>query len=178
MMELDFLILDFIKENITNPFFDFLMPKITVLGNGGAIWIAIAITLLAIPKYRRGGIALSVGLIMCLVIGNLTLKPLIARMRPFELVENIELLISAPTDYSFPSGHTLSSVTAASILAMINKKFGLFAIPLAVLIAFSRLYLYVHFPSDIVGAIVLSAVISTVVYFIFFKKKVNRKHRV
>ncbi len=170
MTELDFLILDFIKENMANPFLDFLMPKITALGDGGAIWIAATIILLSIPKYRKGGIAMTVGLLMCLLIGNITLKPLIARTRPFELIENIELLIAAPADYSFPSGHTLSSFTAASILTMINKKFGYFAIPLAVMIAFSRLYLYVHFPSDVLASIVLSSVISLVIYILFFKK--------
>ena len=171
MMKLDFLILDFISENIKNPFLDFLMPKISALGNGGLIWIAVTIILLAIPKYRKGGVALAVGLIASLLIGNLTLKPLIARTRPFDLVEGIELLISAPTDYSFPSGHTLSSVIAAAILTMTDKRFGYAAIPLAVLISFSRLYLYVHFPSDILGGVIIGLLISAVIYFIFFKKK-------
>lgn len=171
IMNVDFLILDFIKEYLKNPVFDFLMPKITALGNGGIIWIISAIVLLSIPKYRKGGVALTIGLLAGLLIGNLTLKPLIARTRPFDLVEGIELLIAAPTDFSFPSGHTLSSFIAATILAMIDKRFGYVAIPLAALIAFSRMYLYVHYPSDILGGIVLAAIISTVIYFIFFRKK-------
>ncbi len=170
-MNIDFLILDFIKEYIKNPFFDFLMPKITALGNGGLVWIIAAIVFLAIPKYRKGGVALALGLLAGLLLGNLTLKPLIARTRPFDLVEGIELLITAPTDFSFPSGHTLSSFIAAFILTMIDKRFGYVAIPLAILIAFSRMYLYVHFPSDILGGIVLAAIISAVIYFIFFRKK-------
>lgn len=171
IMNIDFLILDFIKEYLKNPAFDFLMPIITALGNGGIIWIISAIVLLSIPKYRKGGVALSVGLLAGLLIGNLTLKPLIARTRPFDLVEGIELLITAPTDFSFPSGHTLSSFIAAFILTMTDKRFGYVAIPLAALIAFSRMYLYVHFPSDILGGIVLAAIISTAIYFIFFRKK-------
>lgn len=174
MVELDFLILDFIKQNMKNPFLDFVMPKISALGNGGVIWIVTTIILLAIPKYRKGGIALAAGLIAGLIIGNLTLKPLIARVRPFDLIEGIELLIAAPKDFSFPSGHTLSSVIGATILTMTDKRFGYVAIPLAVLIAFSRLYLYVHFPSDILGGIVLGFLISTAIYFIFFKKKSSR----
>lgn len=171
IMNIDFLILDFIKEYIKNPAFDFLMPKITALGNGGLIWIISAVVLIAIPKYRKGGMALAVGLIAGLLLGNLTLKPLIARTRPYELVDGIELLITAPVDFSFPSGHTLSSFVGAFVLTMTDKRFGFVAIPLAVLIAFSRLYLYVHFPSDILGGIVLAAIISTVIYFIFFRKK-------
>lgn len=170
-MNIDFLILDFIKEYLKNPAFDFLMPKITALGNAGMIWIVAAIVLLLVPKYRKGGIALAVGLIAGLLLGNLTLKPLIARTRPFDLVEGIELLITAPRDFSFPSGHTLSSFIGAFILTMTDKRFGYVAIPLAVLIAFSRLYLYVHFPSDILGGIVLAAIISAIIYFIFFNKK-------
>lgn len=170
-MEFEFLVLDFIKEYIKNPFFDFLMPKITSLGNGGLIWIVASIVLLAIPKYRKSGVALSFGLFLCLIIGNLTLKPLIGRTRPFDLVEGIELLITAPTDFSFPSGHTLSSTVAAVVLTMTDKRFGYFAIPLAILIAFSRLYLYVHFITDVLGGVLIGAVISTVIYFMFFRKK-------
>lgn len=171
MMELEFKVLDFIQDFLRCPFLDFLMPKITVLGNSGIIWIITALVLLATKKYRRGGLALAVGLIAMLVIGNLTLKPLIARTRPFELVEGIELLISAPSGFSFPSGHTMSSVVAASILTMIDKRFGYAAIPLAALIAFSRLYLYVHFLTDVLGGIFIGAIISIVVYYIFFNKK-------
>ena len=169
-MEFEFLVLDFIYNYIKNPFLDFFMTKITFLGNGGLIWIAAAIVLLAIPKYRKSGIALSIGLLACLVIGNLTLKPLVARARPYEFVEGIELLINRPADFSFPSGHTLSSVVSASILTMSDKRFGYVAIPLAVLIAFSRLYLYVHFPTDILGGIIIGGVISTVIYFVFYKR--------
>lgn len=171
MIELEFKVLDFIQEFLRCPFLDFLMPKITVLGNDGIIWIVAALVLLATKKYRRGGLALAVGLIAVLLIGNITLKPLIARTRPFDLVENIELLVAAPTDFSFPSGHTLSSVVAAAILTMTDKRFGYVAIPLAVLIAFSRLYLYVHFLTDILGGVLIGAVISTVIYFVFFRKK-------
>ena len=171
MIELEFKILDFIQEFLRCQFLDFLMPKITALGNGGIIWIVAAIILLATKKYRRGGVALATGLALVLLIGNVTLKPLIARTRPFDLIEGIELLIGAPRDFSFPSGHTLSSVVAAAILTMTDKRFGYFAIPLAVLVAFSRLYLYVHFPTDILGGIFIGAIISIFIYYIFFKKK-------
>lgn len=175
MLKFEFLVLDFIKEYIKNPVLDFLMPKITALGNDGLIWIIAAVILLLIPRFRKGGIALSTGLLMCLIIGNIILKPMIARIRPFDMVEGITLLIEAPHDFSFPSGHTLSSVVAASILTMADKRFGYLAIPLAVLIAFSRLYLYVHFLTDILGAVAIGAVISVIIYIVFFKKKDSNK---
>jgi len=173
IMNFEFFVLDFIAEYIKNPFFDFLMPKVTSLGNGGLIWIVASVVFLAIPKYRKSGVSLSLGLLACLIVGNLTLKPLIARVRPFDLVEGVELLITAPADFSFPSGHTLSSTVAAAVLTMTDKRFGYFAIPLAVLIAFSRLYLYVHFLTDVLGGALIGAVISTVIYFVFFRKKYN-----
>lgn len=102
---------------------------------------------------------LLVALALGVLTGNLTLKPLIARPRPCWVDESVRLLIPKPTDYSFPSGHTLSSVIGATVLTKANAKFGLAAIPLAALIAFSRLYLYVHF----LGAAVLGVAIGLLV---------------
>ena len=95
------------------------------------------------------------GLLLSLLVGNGILKPLVGRLRPFEIREGIELIIKAPGGYSFPSGHTVSSVVGATVLTRANKKFGYVAIPLAVLIAFSRMYLFVHFPTDILAGAVL-----------------------
>ncbi len=137
---------------------DFLMPKITALGNGGAIWIIAAIVMLIFKKYRIYGIAMLAALAVGALAGNVLLKNLIARSRPC-WIEDIALLIANPKDYSFPSGHTLSSVIGACVAAAANKKFGFIAIPLALLIAFSRLYLYVHFPSDVLASLVLGTLI-------------------
>ena len=99
---------------------------------------------------------MAAALLCGLIFGNLLLKPLIARVRPYDLREGIELLISKPSDYSFPSGHTLASFEAAVVLMVRERKrFGWAALVLAVLIAFSRLYLYVHYPSDVLGGILL-----------------------
>lgn len=135
------------------------MPKITLLGDGDAVWLLAAAALLITKKYRRYGVLLLVALALGVLTGNLTLKPLIARPRPCWVDESVRLLIPKPTDYSFPSGHTLSSVIGATVLTKANAKFGLAAIPLAALIAFSRLYLYVHF----LGAAVLGVAIGLLV---------------
>ena len=154
-MSLDWSILRAIQNGMTCPFLDFLMPKITALGNGGMIWLIAAVGLLCTKKYRKQGLILLGSLFAGALIGNVLLKNFFARPRPCWLDESVSLLIARPTDYSFPSGHTLSSVTGATVLTGIDKRFGIVAIPLAVLIAFSRLYLYVHFPSDILGGAVL-----------------------
>ena len=152
--QLDFSILYRIQDVFRCPALDFLMPKITFLGNAGLIWLLSAGILLLLPKYRRAGILLLAGLAAGVLLGNIIMKPLFARPRPCWL-ESVPLLISDPTDFSFPSGHTLSPVIGAFMLTAANRKFGLAAIPLAVLIGFSRLYLYVHFPSDVLASVVI-----------------------
>lgn len=161
----DWAILHWIQKTLTSPVLDYLMPRITWLGNGGMIWILIGVFLMITKRYRRCGIILLIGLAVGGIIGNLFLKNMIARQRPSWIDQSVLLLISNPTDYSFPSGHTLSSVIAATILTLSNKKIGFVAIPLAALIACSRLYLYVHFPSDILGGIVLGVFIGVVTFF-------------
>ena len=162
-MTLDQTILHGIHAALTGPFLDFLMPKITAFGNGGAIWLLAAGCLLCTKKYRRQGVLLLGGLAVGVLVGNVALKNLIARPRPC-WVESVPLLIASPTDYSFPSGHTLSSAIGATILTKTDRRFGYAAIPLAALIAFSRLYLYVHFPSDILGAVALGVAIGELTF--------------
>ncbi len=170
----DFAILDWIQQNLRCEFLDRVFPFITNLGNAGAIWIVIALILLVTKKYRRVGAMVGLALIFGLIVGNLTLKPLIARIRPFDIREFADLLISKPTDFSFPSGHTLASFEAATVLMINDKKLGIPALTLAVLIAFSRLYLYVHYPSDIFAGVllgVLFGVLATAIINRVWKQK-------
>ena len=169
-MSFDWTILHWIQNTLVCPALDFLMPKITSLGNNGAVWILAAGALLVTKKYRKYGALLLAGLAFGVLIGNMTLKPLIARPRPCWVDERVRLLITNPTDYSFPSGHTLSAVIGATILTKADRRFGFAAIPLAALIAFSRLYLYVHYPTDIIGAAVLGVAIGLVLSRIMRKK--------
>ena len=161
-MALDWGILHWIQNNISCPFLDAVVPKLTMLGNAGIIWIFAGVLLLCTKKYRRQGALVLMGLLVGLLVGNVALKHLVARSRPCWLDPSVQLLIATPTDYSFPSGHTLSSVIGATILTKTDRRFGYAAIPLAALIAFSRLYLYVHFPSDVLAAAVLGVLIGKV----------------
>lgn len=161
---MDWMILNWIQDVFGCGFMDFIMPKITILGNAGIIWIIIGVCLLITKKYRKLGILVLAGLLMGLIIGNGIVKNMVARPRPCWLNPDFKLLISIPKDYSFPSGHTQAAVIAATILTMGNKKFGYAAIPLAVIIAFSRLYLYVHFPSDVLGGAVMGMTIGAVTF--------------
>lgn len=151
---IDWALLHALREAMQCAALDALMPLITHLGSGGAVWLLAAEVLLLSKKYRRWGVALLGALAAGVLVGNLVIKPLAARSRPCWL-EAAELLIAMPTDYSFPSGHTLSSAIAATVLTAANRRFGWAAIPLAAVIAVSRLYLFVHFPSDVLAGAVL-----------------------
>ena len=170
-MSLDQSILYWIHDNLSCGVLDMLMPKLTLLGSGGAIWLLAAGGMLCTKKYRRQGVILLAGLAAGVLVGNVCLKNLIARPRPCWLDDSVKLLIPIPTDYSFPSGHTLSSVIGATVLTKTNRRFGWAAIPLAAIIAFSRLYLFVHYPSDILAGAVLGAAIGLVVYRIGMRYK-------
>ena len=162
-MALDWGILHWIQNNISCPFLDAVVPKLTMLGNAGIIWILAGVLLLCTKKYRRQGALVLMGLLAGLLVGNVALKHLVARSRPCWLDPSVQLLIATPTDYSFPSGHTLSSTISATILTKTDRRFGYAAIPMAALLAFSRLYLFVHFPSDVLAGAVLGLVIGVVV---------------
>lgn len=153
-------ILDFIQANMRCLFLDRIMPYISLIGNEGAVWILLALILLIIPSCRKTGIEMSIALILSLLIGNIALKPLIARARPFTANPDFILLIRPPTDYSFPSGHTMSSFAAATVIWFANKKYGTAALALAALIAFSRLYLYVHYLTDVLAGLVIGVLIA------------------
>lgn len=143
-------------QGIRTDILDMLMPKISSLGNAGMIWIILATALLIIPKTRRLGVIVAIALICDLLLCNILIKPLVARTRPFDINTSVQLLIPKPKDYSFPSGHTAASFTASfALLFAGNRRIAVPALVLAVLIAFSRMYLYVHFPTDILGGIVV-----------------------
>ena len=156
----DLPILDWIAANLWNPVLDKIMPLITVLGDAGIFWIVCSVILMLIPKTRKAGFSMGLALLMGVVLCNITLKPLIGRIRPYDYQwevygRTIELLIEAEHDFSFPSGHTIASFEAAFALLLGNKKLGIPAMILAVLIAFSRRYLYVHYPTDVIASIIL-----------------------
>ena len=156
----DLPILDWIAANLWCPFLNAVMPVITLLGDAGIFWIAIAVVLLFFPKTRKIGLGMGAALIIGLLVCNVTLKPLVARIRPYDYQSEhfgvtIKLLIEAQHDFSFPSGHTIASFEAATVLLLHSKKAGILAMILAVLIAFSRLYLYVHYPTDVLTSVLL-----------------------
>lgn len=178
----DLPILEWIAANIKCAFLDAVMPIITKFGDGGVFWILVAVVLVCLPKHRRAGLGMGIALLLGVLVCNVTLKPLIARPRPYDYQlanfgQTISLLISAPRDFSFPSGHTLASFEAATVLLLYDRRFGIPAAVLAVLVAFSRLYLYVHYPTDVFCAMVLGILFGVAGYLLSgtVMKKVRAK---
>lgn len=164
-------------QGIKCAFLDVLIPLITRLGDKGLFWIIIAVVALCFKKTRKMGLAMAFALIFGLLIGNVTLKPLIGRIRPYDL-EGYEairqaLLVNPLKDFSFPSGHTLVCFEGATAIFLHNKKWGIPAFVIAALVAFSRLYLFVHYPTDVLGGIILGisfGILGTLLSRLIFKK--------
>lgn len=162
-------ILEYIQKKVRCSFLDKVMPKITLLGNGGLIWLVIAAVFLARKTERPYGFMLVLALLLCLAVGNIALKPLIGRVRPCNQDTDVELLISRPHDFSAPSCHTLSSFAAAVVICYASLPWGIAALALAALIGFSRLYLFVHYPSDVASGLILGVALGLFAVFAFYE---------
>ena len=170
----DLPILDWIMTNLWCPFLDAVMPVITVLGDAGIFWIALAAIFILLPKHRKMGLSMGLALLMGVVLCNMILKPAVGRIRPYDyqlefFQRTIPLLIERQHDFSFPSGHTIASFEAAVAMLICNKKLGIPAMILAVLIAFSRMYLYVHYPTDVIASVILGTGLAFLAVFLVNK---------
>ena len=172
-MNFDMAILDLIQSNIRTGFMDAIMPFITQLGDAGLIWIILSIGLIIPKKTRKIGFVMIIALILNGIICNIILKPMLARIRPFDVNTAIKFLINKPRDFSFPSGHTSASFTAASVLFFRKSKLFVPSLVLAFLISFSRLYLYVHYPSDVLAGLVLGILCGYIGHRAVASKEIN-----
>lgn len=148
-------ILIFIQEHIRNSVCDPVFKAITHLGDAGIFWIILTLLLLCFRKTRKAGIYSACALVGSLLVNNLILKNLINRTRPYEVVEGLKCIVSPAHDASFPSGHTGASfASAVAMYRQLPKRYAVLLIALAALIAFSRLYIGIHYPTDVLGGLV------------------------
>lgn len=146
--------LKYISEKCQNRTFDKMMPIITMMGNLGVIWFVISSLMFLKVEYRIIGIGVILAVALTTIIGEGIIKHIVRRSRPFQDKEE-KLLINKPITYSFPSGHTASSFAALAVFLQMNGKLGLIVSPIATLIAFSRVYLKVHYPTDVIFGMML-----------------------
>ena len=151
----DLTVLDWIQENLRCGFLDTVTPFITGLAEYGMLWIILALCLMIYPKTRKAGAAVAIALVLELIRCSGILKPLFARPRPYLYRPELELLVPKPWDFSFPSGHAAASFSAACALAAMRQRGWLVALGLSVLIGLTRLYLFVHYPTDVLAGALL-----------------------
>ena len=152
-MNIELKILDWF-QTLHTPVLDKFMTSVTKLGNAGIFWIILTVLFLLIPKMRKTGAVMAAALII-----DLLLKNLVARTRPYDVNTGIQLLVAKLHDYSFPSGHTAASFASVAALYFAGeKKLWKPTLVLACLIAVSRLYLYVHYPTDVLGGVVIGII--------------------
>ena len=177
MTRLDIYLLDFIQNILRTPFNDVIFTIITLMGELGFIWLLISVIFIIGKKRRTNGFLILTALAACILIGNLIIKNIVARPRPFTLNEEIDLFIPPPRGYSFPSAHTMTSFAAATVICYTDKKIGIFSLCLASLIAFSRIYLYVHYPSDVIAGLLSGIAVGMAVCEIYRSIASRRKNK-
>lgn len=177
-LEADIGILNLIQLNLRCEFLDVAMPLITKLGDGGALWILCSFLLFLFPQTRRSGAAIAVGILLELLCCNALLKPFVGRPRPCDVNSAVQLLISKPTDFSFPSGHTGAAFATVSALYFSKNRFWIPTLVISLWISFSRLYLYVHYPSDVLAGALLGIMLGWIgTLFIRTAEKMIRKRQ-
>ena len=156
IFKFDSSILLWIQDNVRSDFLTPIMKVITHLGDKGILWILVTLALLWYYKTRKLGVRCMVSMVIGLVITNLILKNWVARIRPYELIQGLECIVKKADDYSFPSGHTTNSLACAWVIfRRAPKKWGVPALILAILISLSRLYVGIHYPTDVLGGVVI-----------------------
>lgn len=171
-MELEIL---YIIQGWHNDWLDAIMIALSTIGDSGIVWIALSIILAVIPKTRKCGFTMMGSMALTFLFGNVILKNVFARPRPCTVDTSVSLLIPFPSEYSFPSCHTANGVSAAVTLFAFYKKPGIAAILLALAIAFSRMYLFVHYPTDILGGVLLGVLDACLVVFLVRSKIISSK---
>ncbi len=173
---IDVNLLLFIQEYLR---FDWMTPiwkLITWLGDAGWFWIALSVILLIPKKTRKIGATALISLLIGALITNVALKNLVARTRPYEVIDGLILLVDPQHDFSFPSGHSCASFAAAMVFyKMLPHKYGIPAVVLATLIALSRLYVGVHYPSDVAAGILIGIFSAWAAWKIVEKMWIKRK---
>ena len=172
-------ILLFLQNYIRNDVLTPIMTTVSTIGNKGAIWLLISIILLFPKRTRLIGFLSLVSIAITYGINNLWLKNFIARTRPYEVIDGLHCLMKHADDYSFPSGHAASSFAVGVMLFRCANKKPVKALVmiLAFLIAFSRVYVGIHYPSDVIAGAVIGTVIATIIFLLFGRKAKERLER-
>ncbi len=146
----------FVNQSLHNALFNVVMPFISNVGDNGLLWLLFALLLYLFgPKTRRTSFLMLVALFISFVIGEEILKHIFQRPRPFLGLEGVNLLVASPGSFSFPSGHAANAFASSLVVARKIPRLAWPALLMAVVMAFSRVYVGVHYPLDILGGALL-----------------------
>lgn len=169
--EFDHNILLYIQEHMRSSALTPIMDISSKLVNLGILWVMICLVMLCFKRTRMLGAVTLSSLLLCLIVNNVIIKHAVARARPFDTYSDLVPLIEKPTDYSFASGHTTASFAAAGIFVrFLPKPLAILTAVYAVMVAFSRLYLGVHYPTDVLCGMAIGIIGSMVTYYLYSKK--------
>ena len=152
-------------QSIHNPVLDQIMITVfnTLVGSLGQLWVVAGLVLLVIPKTRKCGAAVLLSYFVSFLIGNEWLKDLIARPRPCAVDDTVQLIVKKPSSFSCPSVHTYLAFSSAMAIFHYYKKSGIGVFVFAALVGFSRMYFFVHYPTDVLFGAVLGIATAFVV---------------
>lgn len=173
--QLDFSILYWVQEYIRTDFLDAVAAGLSMAFEGGIFWFVLSAILLVFRKTRTAGVMVIIAMGVYLVVGELGMKNIFCRERPCHVDPSVVLAVHAPSSYSFPSGHTGSSFAAAGALFACNKRLGVPALVLALIVGLSRIYLFVHYPTDVLVGALLGLFCAGIIAFLFRKFDVDRR---
>ncbi|MGI5978901.1 MAG: phosphatase PAP2 family protein [Oscillospiraceae bacterium] len=153
-------VLFYLQDFLRSPFWNTFFVLFSRLGDGGILWIALGLALLFPPKTRRQGFDILLCIAFAALVTNGILKPLFERVRPYNALEGLSILVPPEPSWSFPSGHANASFAAAFALTKCFGKKGAWSYLIAALISFSRLWVGVHYPTDVLGGIVCGTLLA------------------
>jgi len=174
ILTFDDIVIHFVNDNMRSEILNKIMEFVSMLGNGGIIWIGFAFAFILMGgEKRKIGLLMIASLAVEASVCNIVIKPAVGRIRPFD-AHDMEIIINKPLDYSFPSGHTAAAYAAAYSLYMSDRKKGKKMLYLAALMGFSRIYLLVHYPTDVIGGAMLGILSAVSVNKLYLIKKIQR----
>lgn len=181
IIQIDFTILNWIQEHLRCGFLDVLCSVLGTIGHAGILWIAACVVMLFFKKTRAAGVIALVAMGIGFVLGDYVIKPLVQRPRPFmsdsemNLFRNMELFVKKPDSFSFPSGHSCAAAAFETVMLVKARPIGWIALLPVLAMLFSRLYTYVHFPSDVLCGAVLGVLTAFLMLLLFRQTKLDKK---
>ena len=166
---LDFNIVLWVQQHVRSPFLSAFFIPFTTIGNAGILFILIGVLLLFFKRTRQSGILLLISLTISFILNDIVVKNIVQRPRPFNAFSQIVPLVPPPGKYSFPSGHTAAAFSSMVTFFFTQRKYAICGLVIALLMGISRIYVGVHYPTDVFFGALLGTAVAVTSAIIFLK---------